>query len=121
MFNVGCQFNQAAENLGFSLGKQLQYLRKRMKSLNCLRLAVVLSAMIGMSSLLPGSASALGAMAVVQSPSQLTWDLLLPSSRKAFSSLSLRAIPLKLDYTLSFLNGRLALRSIRTGISPMLM
>jgi hypothetical protein len=79
---------------------------------------VVLSAMIGMSSLLPGSASALAGMAIVQSPTQLG-DLLLRSSRKAFSSPSLRAIPPKPDYTLSVSNGRLAVRLVRTGIRLM--
>jgi hypothetical protein len=48
-------------------------LRRSMKPLNCTSLVVVLSAMIGMSSLLHGSASALPGMAIVQAPTQLTW------------------------------------------------
>jgi hypothetical protein len=66
-----------------------------MKSPNCLRLALVLSAMIGMSSLLPGSASALGAMAVVQSPSQLTWGPAPPQLQKGVQLAVLAGDPAK--------------------------
>jgi hypothetical protein len=44
-----------------------------MKTLNCTRLVVVLGAMVGMTSPLHGSASALAGMAVVESSKQVTW------------------------------------------------
>ena len=66
-----------------------------MKTLNCTRLVVLLSAMIGMSSLLLGSASALPGMAIVQSPTQLTWGPAPPQLPKGVQLAVLAGDPTK--------------------------
>jgi len=94
-----------------------------MKTLNCTRFVVVLSAMIGMSSLLHGSASALAGMAIVQSPTQLTWGPAPPQLPKGVQLAVLAGDPAKAGLytirTLSVSNGRLAVRLVRTGIRLM--
>ena len=66
-----------------------------MKTFNSTRLAVALSAIIGMSSLLRGSASALGGMTVVQSPMQLTWGPAPPQLPKGVQLAVLTGDPAK--------------------------
>jgi hypothetical protein len=66
-----------------------------MRTLNCIRFVVVLSALIGMSSLLYGAATELGGMTVVQSPKQLTWGPAPPQLAKGIQLAVLAGDPTK--------------------------